>query len=50
MVEMLYLSFWRDSRDLREENHEKRQINVSVLCVSRAMKQSIVNTLLKHSA
>ena len=22
MVEMLYLSIWRDSRDLREENHE----------------------------
>ena len=24
MVEMLYLSFWRDSRDLREENHENK--------------------------
>ena len=24
MDEVLYLSFWRDSRDLREENHENK--------------------------
>ena len=24
MVEVLYLSFWRDSRDSRAENHEKK--------------------------
>ena len=50
MVEMLYLSFWRDSQLSREENHEKRLINVSVWCVSRTMEYSIVNTFLKHSA
>ena len=31
MDEVLYLSIWRDSRDLREENHENKADNSSSL-------------------
>lgn len=48
---MCYIYPFSGIRGIRVRKTMKtRQINVSVLYVSRAMKQSIVKTFLKHSA
>ena len=47
---MSYLSFWRDSRDWREQNHENKADKCFRLVRFMDDEISIVHTFLKHSA